>query len=52
MFNQQNELVGIAIKDYILFDTIKEGGRTYKIVKQGTIVIRIDKAIHLLKKAQ
>lgn len=52
VFNQQNELVGIAIKDYILCDTIKEGGRIYKIVKQGTIVIRIDRAFNLLKKAQ
>ena len=52
VFNQQNGLVGIAIKDYVLFDTIKEGGRTYKIVKQGTIVMKIDRAIHLLKKAQ
>lgn len=48
VFNLQNELVGIAIKDYILFDTIKDGGRTYKTVKQGTIVIRINWALQLL----
>ncbi len=52
VFNLQNELVGIAIKDYILFDTIRDGGRTYKIVKQGTIVVKINWAIHLLKKAE
>jgi hypothetical protein len=52
VFNLQNELIGIAIKDYILFDTIRDGGRTYKIVKQGTIVVKISRAIHLLKKAE
>ncbi|NIM99314.1 MAG: hypothetical protein GTO24_14930 [candidate division Zixibacteria bacterium] len=52
VFNLQHELVGIAIKDYILFDTIKEGDRTYKIVEQGTIVTRINWAIHLLKKEE
>ena len=50
VFNLQNELVGIAIKDYILLDATKEDSRTYKIVKQGTIVTRINWAIHLLKK--
>lgn len=52
VFNQQNELVGIAIKDYIMFDTLKEGGRTYKTVTQGTIATKIDRVIHLLEKAQ
>ena len=52
VFNLQNELIGIAIKDYILFDTIRDGGRTYKIVKQGTIVVKISRAIHLLKKSR
>jgi len=52
VFNLQNQLVGVAIKDYILIDTIRDGGRTYKTVEQGTIVTRIDWAIHLLKKAE
>ncbi len=52
VFNLQNELVGIAIKDYVLFDTIRDGGRTYKIVKQGTIVVRINRALPILKEAE
>jgi S1-C subfamily serine protease len=52
VFNLQNELVGIAIKDYILFDTIKDGGRTYEVVKQGTIVTKMNRAIQLLEEAE
>jgi S1-C subfamily serine protease len=52
VFNLQNELLGVAIKDYILIDTIRDGGRTYKTFKQGTIVTRINRAIEALRQAE
>ena len=52
LFNLNHELVGIATKGYLVWDTFREGGRVYLVAKRGTIVIKINCALLLLEKAE
>lgn len=52
VFNRSHELVGVATKGYLVWDTFREGGRVYPVARQGTIVRKIDCAFSLLEKAE
>ncbi|MCS7287091.1 MAG: serine protease [Anaerolineae bacterium] len=49
VFNQKHELVGIVSRNFIFFQTFREGGRFYKTTKRGALVIKVDRALRLLE---
>ncbi|HID87098.1 MAG TPA: serine protease [Anaerolineae bacterium] len=49
VFNQKHELVGIISRNSLFPKTVKEGGRVYRMVKQGAIATKIHCALPLLE---
>ncbi len=42
VFNQKHELIGIISQNFVTFETFREGGKVYKMVKQGALAVKVD----------
>ncbi len=43
VFNEKHEIVGIISRNFIVFETFREGGRVYRMTRQGAAAVRIDR---------
>ena len=43
VFNSRHELVGIISRNFVVLETFREGGRIYRVERQGAAAVKIDR---------